>query len=115
MNRSGSASLMRIYTDERAKGDSGPLYQAIVERAREAHIAGATVLRGAVGFGQSAQIHRASVLDLSGNLPLVIELVDDEAKLRAFFASLNGLADVGLVTFHALEVLHYGGREAIGS
>ena len=115
MDRSGAASLMRIYTDERAKGDSGPLYQAIVERAREAQIAGATVLRGAVGFGASAHIHRASILDLSGNLPLVIELVDEEAKLRSFFASLKGLPDIGLVTFHSLEVLHYGGRDTIAS
>ena len=115
MKKSGTAALMRIYTDERAKGDNGPLYQAIVERAREARIAGATVLRGAVGFGQSAQVHRASILDLSGNLPLVIELVDDEAQLRTFFKSLEGLSDIGLVTFHSLEVLHYGGGQSIES
>lgn len=115
MDRSGRASLMRIYTDERAKGESGALYQTIIDRAREAQIAGATVLRGAVGFGESAEVHRASILDLSGNLPLVIELVDEEAKLRAFFASLGGLSDIGLVTFHDLEVLHYGGRNSIAS
>ena len=106
---------MRIYTDERAKGDDGPLYQAIVERARDQNIAGATVLRGAVGFGKSSHVHRASVLDLSGNLPLVIELVDGEATLRAFFQSLQGMADIGLVTFHALEVLHYDGSLPLSS
>ncbi len=106
--RVGRAARMRVYTDERAKDDGGPLYQAIVERARQAGLAGATVLRAVVGFGESGDVQRASILDLSGNLPLVVELVDEEAKLRAFLDTLVGLTDVGLVTLEAVEVLHYG-------
>ncbi len=106
----GKAALMRIYTDERANAEGGPLHTIVVKRAREAKIAGATVLRGVVGFGESGHVQRASILDLSGNLPLVIELVDEEAKLRAFLPMLEGMTDIGLVTIEALEVLHYGGK-----
>lgn len=113
MGIKGRAALMRLYTDEKAKDGSGPLYNAIVERARKAKIAGATVIRGVVGFGIEGHVQRASILDLSGNLPLVVELVDDEQKLRAFFASLSGLRDIGLVTLQAIEVLHYDGGEPI--
>ena len=110
----GSVAMIRIYTDERAKGDDGPLYSVIVERARQARLAGATVLRGAIGFGESGHVQRASILDLSGNLPLVIEIVDEEPKLRAFLPTLEGMTDIGLVTLEKVEVLHYGGK-AIGT
>ena len=110
----GSVAMMRIYTDERAKSDDGPLYAAIVERARQARLAGATVLRGAIGFGENGHVQRASILDLSGNLPLVIEIVDEEAKLRAFLPTLEGMTDIGLVTLEKVEVLHYGDK-AIGT
>ena len=115
--QTGKAAIMRIYTDERAKSDDGPLYTAIVKQARDGQIAGATVLRGAVGYGESRNVQRASILDLSGNLPLVIELVDEEAKLRAFLTTLEGMRDIGLVTLEPLEVLHYGGHgvQAAGS
>ena len=105
----GHRAVMRIYTDERAKGEHGPLHTAIVEKAREAGLAGATVLRGVVGFGIGGHVQRASILDLSGNLPLTIEIVDAEDKLRAFFKTLEGLSDIGLVTLQAVEVLHYDG------
>lgn len=113
----GQRAVMRIYTDEKAKGEGrfdGPLYNAIVKHARAEKIAGATVLRGVVGFGIDGHVQRASILDLSGNLPLTIELVDDEAKLRAFFASIEGLKDIGLVTLQPVEVLHYDGGKALG-
>lgn len=115
MSIEGRATLMRIYTDERAKGDSGPLYNVVVKKAREAKLAGATVLRGVIGFGIAGHIQRASILDLSGNLPIVIEIVDDESKLRSFLASLEGLTDVGLVTLQAVEVLHYDGGKPLSS
>lgn len=114
----GRRAVMRIYTDEKAKGDDrfqGPLYNAIVKHAREQKIAGATVLRGVVGFGIDGHVQRASILDLSGNLPLTIELVDDEDKLRAFFRSIHGLKDIGLVTLQEIEVLHYDGGQPIGA
>jgi hypothetical protein len=79
-----------------------------VLKARGAGLAGATVLRGPMGFGQSARIHNANILDLSANLPLVIEIVDAEPKLRTFAASLAGMKDIGLVTLEKVEVLLYG-------
>ena len=111
----GKVALMRIYTDEKAKGDNEPLTTSIIQRARKAKLAGATLLRGVAGFGISGHVQRASILDLSGNLPLVIELVDDETKLRNFFSSLSGLTDIGLVTIEPVEVLHYDGGKPIGT
>ena len=99
----------------RAKGDDGPLHTSIVKRAREAKIAGATVLRGVVDFGIDGHIQCASILDLSGNLPLVVELVDEEGKLRDVFRSLHGIKDVGLVTLQPVEVLHYDGGKVLGA
>ena len=110
----GEAAIIRIFTDERAKADGSPLYQAVIERARQAGLAGATVLRGVVGFGESGNVQRASILDLSGNLPLVIEIVDTPDKLRAFMPALDGMADIGLVTIEAVEILHYG-NSAVGT
>lgn len=112
--REGKAALMRIYTDERARSDDGPLFTAIVERARKSGIAGATVLRAVAGFGESKSVQRASILDLSGNLPLIVELVDDIQALRGFTNQLAGLPDIGLVTIEKIEVLHYGGAKPVG-
>ena len=108
MDIPAQAALLRIYTEEARRDGPRPLYESVVLKAREAGLAGATVLRGPMGFGQSARIHNANILDLSANLPLVIEFVDDEAKLRAFAASLAGMPDIGLVTLEKVEVLHYG-------
>jgi PII-like signaling protein len=105
------AALLRIFTDETARsGEGHPLFEAIVLKAREAKLAGATVLRGVMGFGQSTRLHTASILDLSGDLPLVIEIVDAEDKLRAFLPTLESMRDIGLVTLEKAEVLHYGAR-----
>jgi PII-like signaling protein len=103
-----SAALLRIYTRERARDGARPLYQAIVMKAREQKLAGATVLRGPMGFGQSGRLHNANILDLSGDLPLVIEIVDAEDKLRAFCGALGELKHIGLVTLEKVEILHYG-------
>ena len=102
------AALMRIYTDEAARAGHKSLFEAIVCKARDQGIAGATVLRGPMGFGHAAIIRNASILNLAANLPLVIEIVDEEEKLRAFFETLTGLEDIGLVTLEKVEVLHYG-------
>ena len=108
------AALLRIYTEEGRHDGARALYQSIVLKAREEGLAGATVLRGPMGFGESNRLHNANILDLSANLPLVIEIVDAEDKLRAFVAGLDGLRDIGLVTLEKVEVLHYGrvGRSA---
>jgi len=103
-----ASALLRIYTEESRRDGTRPLYESIVAKARAAGLAGATVLRGPMGYGESAHIHTASILDLSADLPLVIEIVDAEPKLRAFAASLTGLKDIGLVTLEKVEVLHYG-------
>jgi PII-like signaling protein len=102
------AALMRIYTDEKARAGHKALFEVIVCKAKEQGIAGATVLRGPMGFGHTAIIQNASILNLSANLPLVIEIVDQEEKLRAFFRTLESMKDIGLVTMEKVEVLHYG-------
>jgi PII-like signaling protein len=104
------AMLLRIYTEEGKRDGDGPLYEHIVMKAREAKLAGATVLRGPMGYGQTAVLHTAKILDLSAKLPLVIEIVDAEDKIRAFLASLDDLPDLGLVTLEKVEVVHYGGK-----
>ncbi len=107
-----TAGLLRIYTEEGKMSGARPLYEDIVMKARAAKIAGATVLRGPMGYGVHAKIHTAKILDLSAKLPLVIEIVDEEAKLRAFLAELDSLQDLGLVTLERVEVVHYGSRQA---
>ena len=102
------AALLRIYTEEGRRDGAGALYESVVLKARDAGLAGATVLRGPMGFGESARIHNANILDLSANLPLVIEIVDAEDKLRAFAGQIAGMNDIGLVTLEKVEVLHYG-------
>lgn len=104
------AMLLRIFTEEGKRDGDGPLYEHIVMKAREAKLAGATVLRGPMGYGQTAVLHTAKILDLSAKLPLVIEIVDTEDKIRAFLASLDDLPDLGLVTLEKVEVVHYGGK-----
>jgi PII-like signaling protein len=102
------SALLRIYTEEARRDGGRPLYESVVLKARDAGLAGATVLRGLMGYGVSARLHTAKILDLSANLPLVIEIVDAEPKLRDFAAGIVGMSDIGLVTLEKVEVLHYG-------
>jgi uncharacterized protein len=108
------AVLLRIYTEEGKMSHHRPLYEDIVMRARAAKIAGATVLRGPMGYGLHAKIHTAKILELSAKLPLVIEIVDEESKIRAFMADLDSIKDLGLVTLEKVEVLHYGSSQQGG-
>jgi PII-like signaling protein len=103
-----SAVLLRIYTEEGRHEGGRPLHEAIVLKAREMGLAGATVLRGPMGFGQSHAIHTAKILDLAAKLPLVIEIVDGEDRIGEFLKALNGMSDIGLVTTEKVEVVHYG-------
>lgn len=100
------SALMRIYTDESARVGHKSLFEAIVCKARDDGLAGATVLRGPMGFGHTHRIQNASILNLSGNLPLVIEIVDEEHKLRQFLESIEDMKDIGLVTLEKVEILH---------
>ena len=102
------ALLLRIFLGEDDKCDGRPLYEAIVLKAREAHIAGATVLRGPMGFGHSSRLHTAKILRLSTDLPLIIEIVDSEEKINAFLPVLDGIMGSGLVTLEKVQVLQYG-------
>jgi hypothetical protein len=102
--------LLRIFIGESDKWHHRPLYEAIVLKARELHLAGATVLRGAMGFGKSSRMHTSKILRLSDDLPLVIEIVDSEEKINAFLPVLDGMIGSGLVTLEKVRVLHYRGE-----
>ncbi|MFN3983998.1 MAG: DUF190 domain-containing protein [Rhodocyclaceae bacterium] len=102
------AMLLRIFIGEDDRFDGHPLYEAIVLKAREHHLAGATVLRGSMGFGKSSRLHTTKILRLSEDLPLIIELVDSEATIRAFLPELDKMMGSGLVTLEKVQVLRYG-------
>jgi len=101
------AQLLRIFVGEAARHDGKPLFEAIVLRAREAGLAGATVLRGGMGFGHSSELHSAKILQLSVDLPLVVEIVDSPDKIAAFLPLLDGLMTKGLVTIENVQALRY--------
>src|SRR5437763_11268187 len=102
------AVLLRIFIGENDRFDHKPLYEAIVLKARELHLAGATVLRGPMGFGHSSRLHTAKILRLSEDLPFIIEIVDSEEKIQAFLPILDTMMGSGLVTIEKIKVLHYG-------
>ena len=103
------AVLLRIFLGEDDRFQHQPLYEAIVLKARESHLAGATVLRGPMGFGKSSRLHTAKILRLSMDLPLVIEIVDSEEKTNAFLPVLDKMIRGGLVTLEKVKVLEYRG------
>jgi uncharacterized protein len=102
------AMLLRIFMGEDDKSDGGPLYEAIVVKAREMHLAGATVLRGPMGFGRSSRLHTAKILRLSEDLPVVVEIVDAEAQIRSFLEAIGSMLGSSLVTLEKVQVLRYG-------
>jgi hypothetical protein len=101
------ALLLRIFIGETDRWHHQPLYEAIVLKARELHLAGATVLRGPMGFGKSSRLHTAKILRLSMDLPMVIEIVDSEEKVNAFLPLLDEMIKGGLVTLEKVKVVHY--------
>lgn len=103
-----NAILLRLFIGENDKVDRRPLYEAIVLKAREMHLAGATVLRGPMGFGHSSRLHTAKILRLSEDLPIIIEIVDSEDKISAFLPELERMMGSGLVTLEKVQVLRYG-------
>ncbi len=102
------AVLLRIFIGEDDKAGHQPLYEAIVLKAREMHLAGATVLRGPLGFGHSSRLHTTKVLRLSQDLPLVIEIVDVEDKIDAFLAAIEPIMGSALITTEKVKVIRYG-------
>ena len=107
------AMLLRIFNGESDCWQHKPLYEAIVLKAREAHLAGATVLRGAMGFGKSSRLHTAKILRLSMDLPVVIEIVDSEEKIQSFLPALNEMVGGGLVTLEKVKVIEYRGKTTV--
>ena len=101
------AMLLRVFLGESDRWNHRPLYEAIVLKARESHLAGATVLRGPMGFGKASRLHTSKVLRLSMDLPLVIEIVDAEEKVRAFLPFLDEVMRGGLVTLERVQVIDY--------
>src|SRR3954464_12386757 len=105
------AVLLRIFIGESDRHRRQPLYEAIVLKAREMQMAGATVLRGPMGFGKSSHLHTAKILRLSMDLPIVIEIVDSEEKVQSFLPTLDQMMGGGLVTMEKVQCLHYRGAE----
>jgi hypothetical protein len=111
------AMLLRVFIGETDRWHHQPLYEAIVLKAREMHLAGATVLRGPMGYGKSSRLHTAKILRLSMDLPLVIEIVDAEEKINTLLPVLDEMMKGGLVTLEKVRVIDYRADEsnAIGA
>lgn len=112
MNIPQEAVLLRIFIGESDRWHHQPLYEAIVLKAREMHLAGATVLRGPMGFGKSSRMHTAKILRLSMDLPLIIEIVDSEETIQLFLPVLDEMMGGGLVTLEKVKCLHYRSAES---
>jgi uncharacterized protein len=108
-----NAVLLRIFIGEDERYSHKPLHEAVVLKAREMHLAGATVLRGPMGFGHSSRLHTAKILRLSEDLPVVIEIVDSEEKINTFLPVLDTMITSGLVTLEKVQVLQYGSTSMI--
>jgi len=110
MQISEDAILLRIFVGEGDSHGHQPLYEAVVLKAREMHMAGATVLRGPMGFGHGAHLHTAKILRLSDDLPVVIEIVDTADRIDAFLQEIEPMVDSGLITTEKATVVRYGSR-----
>jgi len=104
------AMLLRIFLGENDHWQGRPLYEALVLKAREMHLGGATVLRGPMGFGHSSRLHTAKILRLSEDLPFVVEIVDTEEKIKGFVEAIDTMMGSGLITLEKVQVLQYGPR-----
>jgi len=102
-----SAVRLRIVLGESDRWEHQPSYEAIVCKARAAGLAGATVLRGPMGFGAGSHIHTAKILQLSADLPFVIEIVDAREKIEAFLPTVKAILQGGLITLEEVRVVHY--------
>src|SRR4051812_45485103 len=105
------ATLLRVFIGESDRWQHKPLYEAVVLKARELHLAGATVVRGSMGFGKSSRLHTAKILRLSMDLPVIIEIVDSEEKIQSFLRALDEMLRGGLVTMEKVRCIHYRGTE----
>jgi hypothetical protein len=111
MKLEGEGLLLRIFIGELDKSGHIPLYEAIVLKARERGLAGATVLRGPMGFGANSLLHTAKILRLSEDLPIIIEIVDKEEKINEFLPELDKMVGDGLITIEKVHVIRYRGSK----
>lgn len=102
--------LLRVFVGESDTWQGRPLYEAIVLKARELHLAGATVLRGLMGFGANSRLHTAKILRLSEDLPMVVEIVDAKEKIDQLMPFIDDVVGEGLVTLEPVEVIRYRGN-----
>lgn len=107
MRMPAEAELLRIFIGESDKAGGVPLYEAIVKLARQRGMAGATVLRGIMGFGADSHMHTAKILRLSEDLPIVIELVDSTERIESFLTEIDGMIEEGMVTVEEVRVFAY--------
>ena len=110
MKLEGEALLLRVFIGESDRWQGRPVYEAIVLKARELQLAGATVLRGTMGFGANSRLHTVKVLRLSQDLPVVIEIVDSEDKINALLPHIDEMVGEGLVTLEKVRVIRYRGK-----
>lgn len=108
MTLPNAALLLRIYLGEAERVGASPLFETLVTKAKERGLAGATVLRGPMGFGHSGKLHTAKILDLSSNLPLVVEIVDTRPKIEAYLEAVKDLLVSTLVTLEKVRIVQYG-------
>jgi uncharacterized protein len=109
------AALLRIFIGENDRFGQHPLYEAIVLKAREQGLAGATVLRGPMGFGHSSRLHTAKILRLSEDLPVIVEIIDSEQNITAFLPLLEEMVKGGLVSIEEVRILRYGPDRKLSS
>ena len=107
MKIEGEGQLLRIYIGESDRWEGRPLYEAIVLKARERGLAGATVLRGIMGFGADSRIHTAKVLRLSEDLPIIIEIADRADRIESFLPELDNMVTEGMITLKRVHILAY--------
>lgn len=111
MELPSDGKLLRIFIGESASYEGRPLYEVIVLKARELGLAGATVLRGMMGFGASSRLHTSKILRLSNDLPIVVEIVDSEEKISRLLPFLDEIVIDGMTTLEDIQVLKYKGRD----
>ena len=107
MKLEGEAQLLRVFMGESDKWHGRPLYEAIVMKARELHMAGATVLRGPMGFGAHSRMHTVKILRLSEDLPMIVEIVDSEEKMSTLLPYIDQMVVEGLITLEKVHVIKY--------
>lgn len=111
MKLEGEAQLLRIFVGESDTWHGKPVYEAIVLKARELHLAGATVLRGPMGFGANSRLHTVKILRLSEDLPIIVEIVDSEEKINLLLPHIDEMVTEGLVTLEKVRVIKYSANK----